>query len=276
MELHSATAIVTGSGRGIGRAIAQEFAARGTKVALAARTGTDLEHVAAQIAAAGGTALPVVTDVTAPQSVEDLMHRAEDELGHIDILVNNAAIARCVGPLHQTDPDAWIEDIQVNLIGYYHCLRAALPSMLSRNRGCIINMIGGDSKPLPFLTSYNTAKTGVMRLTETLALELADTAINIFGMSPGFVHTGMTDYILESPDGRRWQGESTRQRLEQGLNVSPALAAAMAVELASGKLDTLTGRAIRADKDDPEELARNAEDIVKGGERVLRTVSFPE
>lgn len=276
MNLQSATAIVTGSGRGIGRAIAKEFAANGVRVVIASRTASDLEDVSREIAANGGTALPVPTDVTDEGAVKELIRRAETEFGPIDILVNNAAMARCIGPLHETSPDIWIKDIQVNLFGVYLCLHAVLPSMIARHQGYIINLIGGDSKPLPNLTAYSASKTGVMRLTETLALELADTGVKVFGMSPGFVHTSMTDYTLESQDGQRWSAASTRRRLDQGLDVSPTFAAKMAVEITTGKLDALTGRAIRADKDDPDELAEAANGIVEREERVLRSSGFPE
>lgn len=276
MNLQSATVMVTGSGRGIGRVIAKEFAAQGAKVVVVFRTVSDIEDVAREINEGGGAALSIPADVTCETEVQELVKRVEKEFGSVDVLVNNAAMARSIGPLHMSKPDVWIQDVQVNLIGVYLCLHAVLPGMIDRQRGYVINMIGGDAKPLSYLTAYNASKTGVMRLTETLALELADTGVKVFGMSPGFVHTSMTDYTLESEDGKQWQAAATQRRLDEGRDVSPDYAAKMAVALTTGKLDALTGRAVRADKDDLDVLAQMAEEIVLKDERVLRSVGFPE
>ena len=127
-QLHNRVALITGAGRGIGRAIALAYAQEGASLALAARTRRDLEQTAQEAQGLGATTCIVPVDVADPAQVEDLVRQTVGSFGTIDILVNNAGMTGPVGPLQETDVAAWIQTIQVNLIGTYLCCRAVLPS----------------------------------------------------------------------------------------------------------------------------------------------------
>ena len=276
MELKSAVAIVTGAGRGIGRAIALEYASQGVKVALVSRTASQLDVVAKEIADAGGAALALPADVTDEGSVLRMTERVERELGPIDILVNNAGSYQAIGPVQECSSDAWLTDIMVNLYGVFLCSHVVLPKMLSRKRGYVINIIGGGTaSPLEYGSAYGSSKAAVMRLTETMALELDGTGIKVFAMSPGLVRTALVDYQIESVEGQRWLAERLSAMFDEGRGVPPTIAANMAAEIVSGKLDKLAGRAVRADRDDADQLAQQADEIVEKDLRVLRMIGYP-
>src|SRR5579862_7954057 len=167
--LNERTAIVTGAGRGIGRAIAERLAAEGAKVALAARSSEEIDSVAGAIRRAGGTAVAVPTDVTDRSAVEALIRTAEAELGPLDLLVNNAGSFYALGPVWEAEPEKWWTDVTINLYGVFLGCRTVLPGMISRDRGRIINLIGGGTgNPFPSGSGYGSSKAAVMRLTECL------------------------------------------------------------------------------------------------------------
>lgn len=140
--LHDRIALITGAGRGIGRAIALAYAKEGAKLALAARTRRDLDQTAQQAQALGASTCIVPVDVSDPTQVENLVRPTVAQFATIDILVNNAGMAGPVGPVQDNDVTAWIQTIQVNLIGTYLCCRTVLPIMQKQNRGKIINLSG--------------------------------------------------------------------------------------------------------------------------------------
>jgi NAD(P)-dependent dehydrogenase (short-subunit alcohol dehydrogenase family) len=276
MELKSAVAIVTGAGRGIGRAIAQEYASHGAKMALVSRTASQLDAVAREITGAGGTALALPTDVTDEESVLRTVERVESEMGPIDILVNNAGSYQAIGPVQECSPEAWLTDITVNLYGVFLCSHVVLPRMLPRKQGYVINIIGGGTaSPLKYGSAYGSSKAAVMRLTETMALELDGTGIKVFAMSPGLVRTALVEYQIGSAEGQRWLGDRLSSMFDEGRGVPPTVAAKMALEIVSGKLDKLVGRAVRADRDNAEQLAQQADEIVENDLRVLRMIGYP-
>jgi 3-oxoacyl-[acyl-carrier protein] reductase len=140
--LHHRVALITGAGRGIGRAIALAYAHEGATLALAARTLGELEHTAQAAQTLGATTCIVRADVSDPTQVDDMVRQTVERFATIDILVNNAGVAGPVGPLQDNDVAAWVRTIQVNLIGTYLCCRAVLPIMRQQNRGKIINLSG--------------------------------------------------------------------------------------------------------------------------------------
>ena len=276
MELKSAVAIVTGAGRGIGRSIALEYASHGAKVALVSRTASQLEAVANEINYASGTALVLPLDVTDKDAVRDMVARVEKELGPVDILINNAGSHSANRPVAEVSPDLWLTDIVVNLYGPFLCAQAVLRHMLPRKRGYIINMIGGGvTSAFPYATAYGSSKAALMRLTEAMMIELDDTGIKVFALSPGLVRTMMVEHLLTSDEGKEWHSQRLVPAIEKGDDVPPTVAARAAVGLVSGRLDKLAGRAIMANRDDLEQLAQQVDAIVERDLRVLRLTGYP-
>jgi len=166
MQLADQVAVVTGAGRGIGKAIAEAYAKEGATVVCAARSIDEIEAVASQI---GGKAIRC--DVSEEADIRSLMERTLAEVGPIDILVNNAgAVARL--PVHELPVADWDQVINVNLRGVFLCAKYALPSMLERGSGCIINISSGAGVVgPPNRSAYAASKHGVMGLTKTLVAE---------------------------------------------------------------------------------------------------------
>ena len=268
MQLDKQVVIVTGAGRGIGRAIAERCVEEGAKVALVSRTGSQLEETAAGIRQARGIALPVPTDVTNLTEVVSMVDKVEGELGPVDAIINNAGSCFGVGPAWEVDPETWWQDVRVNVLGVHLCCRAVIPGMIERGKGRLINMIGGGTAgPITHIAGYGTSKAAVMRYTECLAAELKDYGIPVFAMGPGLVRTSMTEHQLESEAGKKWMPR-IKEMFEQGRNVPPTLAANLAVELASGRFDALSGRAFNAGED----LDRTEERIEEILEKDLKTL----
>src|SRR5262249_20297626 len=149
-----------------------------------------VEEAARAIEAQGGTALAVPADVTEAGAVEGMVRRGEAEFGPVGLLGNNAGSFYAIGPTWEGDPEAWWRDVTINLNGLFLCCRAVLPGMVARDRGRVLNMIGGGTgSPFPYGSGYASSKAAVMRLTECIAAELsrAESRVAVFAMGPGLV-----------------------------------------------------------------------------------------
>jgi 3-oxoacyl-[acyl-carrier protein] reductase len=259
MQLENRVAIITGAGRGIGQAIALAYAKEGAKLALAARTLSELEETAQQAKALGAEVLVIPTDISDQTQVDEMVWRTVDRYVTIDILVNNAGIHGPVGPLQDTDVSHWIRTFQVNVFGAVLCCRAVLPVMLQQNRGKIINMTGGGVglvSGTAYRTAYNASKAAIIRLTEDLPLELAGTNIQVNVMGPGSHRTRLVEEMLEgvAAAGVTQRFEEVRQHMfEQVVTkfgtsaaVSMEQATGLAVFLGSNASGTLSGRCFEA------------------------------
>jgi NAD(P)-dependent dehydrogenase (short-subunit alcohol dehydrogenase family) len=275
MQLENRVALITGAGRGIGRAIALAYAKEGAKLALAARTRRDLEQTAQQAQALGASTCVVPVDVSDPTQVEDMVRQTVAQFATIDILVNSAGMARPVGPLPDNDLTAWMQTIQVNLIGTYLCCRAVLP-MMQQHRGKIINLSGaGASNAWRHLSAYGASKVAVVRLTETLALELEGRNIQVNALGPGSIHTQMWEELRDRAHAAGdAQLYALGQRVTSGGGASLERAAALAVFLASDASGALSGRLISAVTDDFPNLPTQIPRIMASDALTLRRVDL--
>ncbi|HXR37204.1 MAG TPA: SDR family NAD(P)-dependent oxidoreductase [Candidatus Binataceae bacterium] len=186
--LDGKVAIITGAGRGIGEVTAQIFARAGARMTLAARTGPEVEKVAATITDMGGEALPVVTDISDPGSVDAMVKATLARFGTVDILINNAAIPGKDALVEDASLEQWEQAIKVDLFGTFNCCHSVVPEMKRKRSGRIIILSStAIHNPIVRKTHYVAAKTGLVGLTRTLALELAPHNITVNTVTPGAV-----------------------------------------------------------------------------------------
>jgi len=275
-RLAGKVALITGAGRGIGRAISLAFAAEGARLALAARTSGELEETAVQAGALGAECLVVPADVTRREDIDAL---ARKTLGHyqtIDILVNCAGIGGPVGLLQDNDVDSWIETIQVNLVGTYLGCRAVIPTMIAQGRGKIINLSGaGATNAWDNMSAYCASKAAVVRLTEVLSLELAPHNVQVNALGPGSIHTRMWEEMRDDA-----AAANATHIYEQGKIVTSGggapieKAADLAVFLAGETSGTLSGRMISAVADDFANMPSRIPEIMGSEAYTLRRVGL--
>jgi 3-hydroxybutyrate dehydrogenase len=254
MKLSNRIALITGGGRGIGRAIALAFAREGARVAVAARTAEQVEHVAQEIKTEVGTkAVALVCDVSDRASVEKLFIDARAAFERDpDILVNNAGMAESAAIL-KTDDELWHRLLAVNLSGTFYCTRAALPAMLENGWGRIINVASIAGKTgAPYIAAYSASKHGVLGLTRSVALEVARKGITANAICPGYVDTDMTTRGIENITKKT--GRPAEEALDAIKKMSPQNrlvtsdeVAALALLLASEEGRGINGQAINVD-----------------------------
>jgi 3-oxoacyl-[acyl-carrier protein] reductase len=248
-DLSGQVALVTGGGRGIGRAIAQELAAAGMRVAVAARTTEEIEATSREIAG-----LPLTVDVTDRSSVEQVVEKTERELGPIDLLVANAGISPDEPSAWEIEPEDWWRVFEVNVLGVYLSCRAVIPGMLERGRGRIV-ITGSGAAYLPGArsTAYSSSKAAAVRFGEALAAQL-EGRVPVFPISPGLVRSEMTEGRF--PDDAPWTPPECAPRLVRAL--------------ASGRFDRLSGRYLHAEHDPPQELERRIDRILEDDLNAIR------
>ncbi|MBI4328923.1 MAG: SDR family oxidoreductase [Chloroflexi bacterium] len=229
MELRGAVAIVTGSSRGIGKAIALELAHRGCNVVVAARTvratpqrrGT-VQETAREVEALGVRALAVVTDVTSMLDVRRMVEEALGAFGRIDILVNNAGEIGDNRDFLEVTPEQWNAILGSNLFGAFHCSLAVAPVMVRQGSGAIINLTSGAAVRTDFLSvPYGVAKAGIDRLTRGIADDLKDRGVACVPVSPGTVATETVRRLYAGQDlswaqPQEWTARAVADILEEG------------------------------------------------------------
>ena len=276
MKLDGQVAVITGAGRGIGRAIALAYAREGAKLALAARSEFELQDAVNAVSESGVEAIAVRTDVTSQEDTERLAHEAVERFGRIDVLVNNAGISGPLGPLQGNDVADWVSTVNVNLTGTFLVCRAVIPIMLEQMGGKIINLSGaGATNAWSNMSAYCSSKAAVVRLTEVLAQELDGQGITVNALGPGSVHTSMWDKMTEqAADAGADFIHELGLRVTSGGGASIDECAELAVWLASGESEALTGRLISAATDDFRGLPARIGEIMDGDAYTLRRVGL--
>jgi NAD(P)-dependent dehydrogenase (short-subunit alcohol dehydrogenase family) len=246
------SAFITGASRGIGEAIARAFAQAGIRVAVTARSESDIRRVADEIRAQGGEAVPIVCDVAQPESIAAAVAEAQRAFGPITILVNNAG----AGGSHKFlghDDALWQRMIDINLNSVYRVTKAAAPMMVEAKWGRIINIASIASKiGGKYIAAYTAAKHGVLGLTRALAVEFVGYNITVNAICPGYVDTPMTDHSVANIAARTKMSEAeARAMLEkispQNRLIAPQEVAAVALMLVSEDARGITGQAINVD-----------------------------
>ncbi|MFZ4659278.1 MAG: SDR family NAD(P)-dependent oxidoreductase [Caldilineaceae bacterium] len=184
--------VITGAGRGIGRAIALAYGAAGAAVVCAARTTAEIDATVQEITAQGGKGLSVPTDVTQQTAVEQLFRQSADHFGGIDIVVINAGINPDRRTVAESDPAAWRLTLETNLVAPYYCARAAVPYLKQRGAGKIIMIGSGMGHRSGSNSAYSCSKAGLWMLTRVLAQEVWQDKISVNELIPGPVETTMT------------------------------------------------------------------------------------
>lgn len=240
------TALITGAGRGLGAIMAQAFAAAGTRVALVARSRDQLEQLAAGIIDQGGMASVHVADVTNRAQVDAAVTAAEDALGPLDILINNAGVDEPFGPIGVIDPDAWWQAQAVHVLGPMYFMSRVVPGMAARGGGTVISICSlAGNVVVPNMSAYAVGKCTEIRLTQHVAEEWGSKGVAAFAIEPGTILTSMAEHTLASADAQQWipggiaylksiskeQSEASKVRLVE-----------MVTALASGRYGGLSGR----------------------------------
>ena len=242
-SLSGSTALVTGGGRGIGRAIALTLAEAGADVAISARTLSQVEQVAEEIQALNRRSLALQVDVTDPLSVDQMVAHTTNQLGRIDILVNNAGIWG-TSSVASFSNDTWQRTIETNLSGPFYCCRAVASQMLERRSGRIINVSSNyGSMAAVGGAAYTSSKAALNMLTKVLALEWAPYNVGVNSIGPGWFETGMTKTSLETPEKRAEVESIIPMRRLTSLRDLGLLA----VYLASPASNWMTGQVIHLD-----------------------------
>jgi NAD(P)-dependent dehydrogenase (short-subunit alcohol dehydrogenase family) len=251
-QLQNRVALVTGAGRGIGRAVALALAAEGARVAVTARSTAELDDVVAQVKKHGGQALALSADLSDRAVAASIAARVKQAWGPIEILVNNAGVGSSGDPrpLVNFNDDYWDLSLAVNLTAPYLLCKAVLPDMLARRWGRIINVasINGKIGSLHG-AAYAASKHGLLGLTRTLAMETAAAGITVNAICPGPVHTVMNDRRIEYDANRQGMDfEVLEAKLTPlGRRLEPDEIAPLAVYLASDGAATMVGQAINID-----------------------------
>jgi len=248
-RLEGAVAAITGAGRGIGRSIALRFAEQGAAVALAARTGPEIDAVADEVRAAGGRAIAVRCDVCRDEDVARFARLTREAFGEASVLVNNAGIHRVAPFLDATLAD-FEDTIQVNYIALVRVTRAFLPAMVAARAGRVINVASTAGKYGSRNQSmYNASKHAVVGLTRCLGLETAAHGVRVNAICPGFVDTDMIGealprmaQVLGVPQERVLP--ALMANVPIGRLLAPDEIAHLAVYLASPEADGITGQAL--------------------------------
>ena len=243
-DLTGKVALITGASRGIGQAIAEAYAAAGAKVVLASRKQEALDEVAEIIRGNGGEALPIAAHTGDDDAVNELVAKATEAYGGIDIAVNNAATNPHFGPVMTADESHWDKIMDVNVKGYFRVAKGCASSMKARGGGKIINIASiAGLAPQPGMGVYCVSKAAVLMLTQVLAAELAADNIQVNAIAPGFIKTKFSAAIWSNSA----INDAVMKQIPQGRTAEPEELTGMALYLASCASSFTTGATMLID-----------------------------
>lgn len=242
--LEGRVALVTGASRGIGRAIAEGYADAGADVAVLARDADLLAEVAASIKARGRRAVAVPADVLDPEALAAAVARVEAALGPIDVLVNNAGGNSFSIPLATMRFSGWEKTMRLNVDSIVHLTQAVLPGMIERRRGSIINVSSVAAlRGAPLMSHYAAAKSAIISMTQSLAIEVAYAGVRVNALAPGWIETDLTAFVRADDSAEAGLiGRVPMQRWGRAEEI-----AGPAVFLASDAASFITGQCLVAD-----------------------------
>jgi NAD(P)-dependent dehydrogenase (short-subunit alcohol dehydrogenase family) len=244
MSVSGRRVLVTGGGRGLGRAIAERLAQEGARVGVLARTAMEVELTADAIRELGGEAAAFPADVCDAAAVRRAFDRFRTWAGGLDDLVCAAGRLKAVGPLATVDPELWWHDVETAVRGVQLCVREAVPLLRVSGSPTITVLVGpGHNGALPFATGYAAAQSALVRLVESLARELAADRVAVHAVNPGLVVTALVRPLVETAEGRRWLPLFT-EALAEGKEVGPEVVAEMVQWLIDRRPPELSGRVV--------------------------------
>ncbi|MDY6854970.1 MAG: 3-oxoacyl-ACP reductase FabG [Thermodesulfobacteriota bacterium] len=243
MRLKGRVAVITGSGQGLGRGYALEFARQGANIVVNDVNEENANNVVKEIEELGGKSIAVKAAVNNREDAGRLINTAIEKLGRVDILVNNAGITR-TAMLHKMTQQQWDDVISVNLTGVYNCIQAVAAHMMERKSGKIINVtsVAGLRGTMGQI-NYGAAKAGVIGITKSAARELARYGINVNAVAPGVIETAMTEVIRTNPKFR----DKFMSEIPMGRFGQPEDVATVAAFLASDDAGYMTGQVLSVD-----------------------------
>jgi 3-oxoacyl-[acyl-carrier protein] reductase len=281
MKLTGRTALITGASQGFGAEIARQFVANGASVILCARSAGRLaeqNEALKELLAPNARVVTAVGDVGSRTDVDSVFAKLRSEFSRLDILVNNAGVYGPMGNIEEVDWDEWVDALRVNLLGLVYVSRAAMPMFRAQRYGKIINVSGGGAtSPMPAITAYAASKAGVVRFSESLALECKEAGIDVNAIAPGALVTQMMDQLLKA--GPEKVGRAFFERMkavaEQG-GTPLQIGASLCVFLASSESDGITGKLISAQWDNWSEWPNHLDELNSSDVYTLRRVTGRE
>jgi NAD(P)-dependent dehydrogenase (short-subunit alcohol dehydrogenase family) len=278
MKLNGRFALITGASQGLGAEIARQYVANGATVMLCARSADklgDQQRALAPLLAPDARIVTIVGDVGERKDVDAIFEKVRSEFPRLDILVNNAGVYGPMGNIENIDWDEWVDAIRINLLGLVYVSRAAMPIFRSQRYGKIINVSGGGAaNPMPAITAYAASKAGVVRFTESLALECKDDHIDVNAIAPGALVTQMMKQLLDAgPDkvGKKFYDRMKKIADEGGTPLD--VGAALCVFLGSSESDGITGKLVAAQWDRWEDWPRHLEELNASDVYTLRRIT---